>query len=71
MSKDKKEKNMRDKGHLVSVNTYPIQPNNSGMRVAINAMTMLQPGDRVYEFLRDDGVVLLIPERIKDKVIGE
>jgi hypothetical protein len=50
---------------LLRILPYKITPNsksNNSVRIVLNPMSGFQPGDKVYQVKRSNGIIELIPE---------
>jgi hypothetical protein len=52
------------RGMLLKKRPYKIRGERTSMIVALNDLTNLEPGDKVYQERLDNGMILLIPEQI-------
>lgn len=55
----------RIKGRLLRRSPYIVSKNGEfGLKVSINELADFNPGDKVYQEQTDDGIILLIPEKL-------
>jgi hypothetical protein len=54
----------RIKGQLLDKKPYNILKNGGSLLLTINPLSGLNPGDKIYQEILPNGIILLIPENL-------